>query len=397
MNDLLYVWVYPQEEQKPVLCGVLELLQGRRCLFSYDASWLAHPKAFALCPDMALRAGVIEPPASLDLHPIFEDAGPDRWGKNIINKVFNPQRRSPIEYLELAGEDRIGALGFSRSDLEYQIPDEQAFYAADLPDLIRAANALVAQMPIDADLRRLLRPGATAGGARPKAIIKHNNEDWIAKFPAEGDECDACAVEHASLRLASLCGIEVPESQLVEIGSQNVLLIKRFDRERNSRVHFASARSILIAEGIAEGTMGYADLADSARRLSSAPTSDCHQLFRRMTLNVLIENTDDHEKNHAFLYQNGHWRLSPAYDIQPQLQGIGYHQLRIGKEGHAPTLSNVLSESNRFLLKRDAAAHIVDDIVKQTREWQGVFANEGVSQHDIDLCANYVMRPALFS
>jgi serine/threonine-protein kinase HipA len=397
MNDVLYVWIYPPEEPAPVLCGVLELVQGRRCLFSYAAAWVAYPKAFALSPDMPLRPGVIEPPGGLDLHPIFEDAGPDRWGKNIINKVFNPQRRSPLEYLALAGEDRIGTLGFSRSASVYQSADEQAFGATDLPDLLRAADALSAQVPMDDALRRLLRPGASAGGARPKAIIRHHNEDWIAKFPSPDDECDVCALEHASLRLAALCGIAVPASQLVKIGNRNALLVKRFDRAQDHRIHFASARTMLIAEGLAEDAMGYADLADVARRLSSLPKEDCHQLFRRMTFNVLIENTDDHNKNHAFLYQGGQWRLAPAYDIQPQLLGIDYHQLRIGKDGYAPTLANVLSEASRFLLKRDEAAAVVADIVQQVRAWQTVFAQAGVSQVDIDLCANYVLRPALFS
>jgi len=396
MNDQLYVWVYPEGEQRPVLCGLLELLNGRRCLFSYDSSWLAHSKRFALSPDMSLHAGVIEPPAGLDLHPIFDDAGPDRWGRNVINKIFNPQRRSPIEYLELAGENRIGALGFSQSNLAYKVLSEQAFSSVDLPDLMHAAKALNSQMPINEDLLRLLRPGSSAGGARPKAIIKHNDEDWIAKFPAVGDECDVSAIENASMRLASRCGIDVPDSQLIKVGAENVLLIKRFDRENNHRIHFASARTMLIAEGIKEEEMGYSDLADLARRLSIEPKRDCEQLFRRMLLNVLIENTDDHDKNHAFIYKNGDWRLSPAYDFQPQLQGIGYHQLRIGKEGHVPTISNVLSEASRFLLRPEEAEKIIEEIVAISRDWQAIFANEGVSPYNIELCASYVLRPSLF-
>ena len=186
-------------------------------------------------------------------------------------------------------------------------------------------------------------------------------------------------------RFPNQCVIAVAKSQL----------IKRFDRNGPYRLHFASARTMLIAEGINESTMGYPDLADVARRLSWDPKRDCEQLFRRMLLNILIENTDDHEKNHAFLYQKKSWRLSPAYDFQPQLLGIGYHQLRIGKQGHVPAVSNALSEANRFLLKAVAAEKITAEILEQCRQWKTVFSNAGVTQPTIDLCANYVLKPSL--
>src|SRR5260363_289509 len=147
-------------------------------------------KRIALSPDLPLKAGQFEPPAGLDLHPVFEDAGPDRWGRQIIDKVFQLPRRSPIDYLATAGEDRIGALGFSSSPDDYVVAKEQAFQAADLADLLRAAQALEHHMPINDEMRRLLRPGASAGGARLKAIIQDRQRHWIAKFPAEGDIAD---------------------------------------------------------------------------------------------------------------------------------------------------------------------------------------------------------------
>jgi len=396
MNDHLFVWIYPAGGHSPVLCGALELLQGRRCLFSYDPSWLERVDAFALSPDLPLQAGVYEPPDRFDIHPVFEDAGPDRWGKNIINKVFNPQRRSPLEYLELAGENRIGALGFSRSASEYDVAVGASFHRVDLPDLIRASESLSLQMPINDDLRRLLRPGSSAGGARPKSVIKHNNEDWIAKFPSAEDECDVCAIEHASLLLAKMCGIRVADSELLKVGDRNVLLVKRFDRENDGRVHFASARTLLIADGVKEGLMGYADMADIARRLSSSPKENCHELFRRMVFNVLIENADDHEKNHAFLYRQGEWELSPAYDVLPQRQGLGFHQMRIGKDGNVAKIRNLLSECDRFLLRPVEAKFIVKDMYGHIAQWREVFAQAEVSVRDIDLCARYVLGDSIF-
>ena len=395
-EDILHAWIYPKGATVPVLCGTIELLQGRRCIFSYADSWRSHDQAFALAPDMPLRSGIIEPSLGLDLHPVFDDAGPDRWGKNIINKVFNPRRRSPLEYLERAGEDRIGALGFSRSAERYEVLEEQSFQVADLPDLMRAARALSVQAPIDQELRQLLRPGASAGGARPKAVIRDEGEAWIAKFPTPDDEVDNCAIEHASLRLAATCGIQVPESRLVGVGDRNVLLVKRFDRGLAGRLHLVSARTMLIAAGIAEEDMGYADLADIVRRFASAPNETCHELFRRMVVNILIDNTDDHAKNHAFLYRDGLWHLSPAYDLHPQMLNIGYQQMRVGKHGHEPTLENALSDSARFLLKRGEAADLIAKLTQHLAKWRDVFAQAGVKPRDIDVCSHHMLRDRCF-
>ncbi len=391
-DNILHVWIYPPGVAAPILCGTIELLQGRRCHFTYADGWLNHGQAFALAPDMPLRTGVIEPSLGLDLHPIFDDAGPDRWGRNIINKVFNPRRRSPLEYLERAGEDRIGALGFSRSAERYAVHDEQSFQVADLPELMRAANALSLQAPIDEELRRLLRPGASAGGARPKAIIRDRGDAWIAKFPAPGDESDVCAIEHATLKLAASCGITAAESRLVEIDGRNVLLVKRFDREQSGRLHFASARTMLIASGVPEEEMGYGDLADAIRRMASTPKDACRELFRRMAMNVLIDNTDDHAKNHSFLHRDGLWRLSPAYDMQPQLLNIGYQQMKVGKCGYESTLDNVLSDCSRFLLKPEDAVDAVEEMAGRLAEWPKVFESAGVRQRDIDICAQYILN-----
>ena len=390
MENVLYVWIYPEASRVPVLCGELALLQGRRCVFSYHASWLAHPTAFALAPDMPLRQGIIEAPAGLELHPVFEDAGPDRWGKNIINKVFNPQRRSVLDYLELAGDERIGALAFSRSASQYQPPPEQRFYATNFPDLLQAAHALQNALPMDERLCHWLKPGSSAGGAHPKAVLWYRDAAWLAKFPSLEDDCDVCAVEHASLRLAALCGLDVPDSELLQIGKKRVLMVKRFDREGAMRVHYASARTMLIAQGIAQADMAYGDLADVIRQLSEQPVQDCHQLFRRMVLNVLLENTDDHAKNHAFLWCRGRWCLSPVFDIQPQRQGIGYHSLRIGKLGYEPSLENIRSEAARFMLLPGQAEQVLDEMRACCTQWRALFAQHGVSQRDIDFCGRYV-------
>lgn len=391
MNDSLHVWVYLPRALEPVACGMLELVGGRMCRFAYAREWLERDDAIELSPDLPLRAGAFEPPSGHDIHPIFEDAGPDRWGRRIIEKAFNLRRRTEIDYLALAGEDRVGALAFSASGTEYVPSNEQALHRADLQALLSAAQALERREDISDDMRRLLRPGTSAGGARPKAIIEDQGRRWIAKFPAEGDTIDVCAVEHACLRLAQSCGIAVPDSMLVQVRGQRVLLVERFDRDRDgARHHFCSAKTLLLAEGIEAKDAAYSDLATSARRFSSVPTRDAHEIFRRMAFNVLMENTDDHEKNHAFLWASGRWNLAPAYDIQPQLQNIGYQQLIVGRDGYEPSIQNVLSDCGRFMLSDEEAIAQLSTILDRVSGWPDVFESEGVSAGDIAQCEQYV-------
>ncbi|SAK79634.1 putative protein related to capsule biosynthesis enzyme-like protein [Caballeronia hypogeia] len=392
MKTELHIWIYPPGELAPQHCGALDLIGGRRCLFSYAESWLSDRRAFPLSPDLPLRSGAFEPEKGLDLHPIFEDAGPDRWGRRVIDTAFRPERKSPIDYLALAGEDRIGALGFSWSAENYETPKDQAFYAADLEALVSAAHAIEAHLPIDERLRRLLQPGRSVGGARPKAIIQDEGRYWIAKFPAEGDEVDVSAVEHASLRLAQACGIEVPDSRLVALRGKSVLIVERFDRDRSgARRHFASAKTLLVAEGHDIENVAYGDVAEVARRFSPDPRVDSRQLFRRMVFNVLMENTDDHEKNHAFLNDNGKWKLSPAYDLQPQLQGIGYQQLIVGAQAHEPSIENALSHAGRFMLTSAEANAEVEHMLVVLSRWPEAFRQAGVSERDIDACQRFVL------
>lgn len=391
-NTDLHVWIYPPHSDEPVLCGTLELVGGRLCRFEYARSWLDRKGAFELSPDLPLRAGSFEPPAGTNIHPVFEDAGPDRWGRQIIDKVFKLRRRSEIDYLAVAGEDRIGALGFSLDAARYQVTREQALHQADLSALLRAAKAVERRQPIDEEMRRLLRPAASAGGARPKAIIEDENRYWLAKFPAEGDSVDVCAIEHASLRLARDCGIEVPESRLLDVGGRHVLLVERFDRdEAHARTHFASARTLLMAQGIKIPDAAYSDIADTVRRYSATPKADAHEIFRRMIFNVAMENTDDHEKNHALLNKDGKWLLAPAYDLQPQLQGIHYQQLKVGRFDHEPSARNIMSDCGRFMLNEKEASAEFAKMLRVLGEWPERFAAAGVQEVDIDACREYLL------
>ena len=392
MIDRLAVWIYPPDQHEPARCGTLTLVGGRVHLFEYDRTWLSRKDAFVLSPDLPLHWGVIESGMGRAIHPIFEDAGPDKWGRSVIDKVFNLSRVAEMDYLACAGEDRIGAMGFSWDEARYVAINERPFEARDIEDLMRAARAMQNREPIDERMKRLLRPGTSAGGARPKAVIRDEGRSWIAKFPAEGDAVDVCAIEHASLQLARLSGISVPITKLVEVTlGKHAVLVERFDRAPNeTRRHFASARTMLLAQGIRPDGAAYSDIAATARRFSLNPRDDAHEVFRRMVFNILMENTDDHDKNHGFLMMDGGWCLAPAYDMQPQLHGLGVQQLRVGNLGYESSLENAVSDCGRFMLSEPDAREIVEKMLAILESWPQVYREHGVSELDIEHCQRFV-------
>jgi len=393
----LYVWIYLPVAEKPVPCGILSLLPGnRKASFRYLTEYVNNPGAFALSPDLPLREIEFMPPQEDALHPVFDDAGPDKWGRRVIDREENPSRRSEIDYLWYSGEDRVGALAFSSSAERYEPHSmSNAFHTDQLSDLLEAARCLELNLPLDDKFRRLLKQGTSLGGMRPKTILEHNGQAWIAKFPSIEDTFDVCAMEHASLELARKCGIIAPESRLVSVGKMRVLLVERFDRVPGGRIPYLSARSMMIAEGYKKDEFSYSALAEITRRYSREPKQDCLQLFRRMVFNILLDNTDDHEKNHGFLYDGSSWNLAPAFDVSPQLQGLGYQQMNAGRDGMTSSMGNALSECEIFGLSKMEACRECEVILEKMRLWQEIFAHAGVSQEDIEKASRFVLREGI--
>ena len=237
--------------------------------------------------------------------------------------------------------------------------------------------------------KRLVRPGASLGGARPKSLITLDDEAWLVKF-SEGEDIDTPLIEHATMELARACGIEVATTRALPIGSGHAVAIKRFDRNGPMRVHVVSAHVALRAAGEAPG---YPQLAQLLRRV--APAEDIRsqqaQLFRRMVFNILMDNTDDHGKNHALLRQSdGHYRLSPAFNVVPSAQGLGYQAMVIGDLATESTLVNALSHARQFGLKPDAAHAVLGEVASGVVGWKVAFAAKGVSNSDIELLAQFI-------
>jgi len=250
--------------------------------------------------------------------------------------------------------------------------------------------------PIASAQQRLISPGATLGGARPKALLDIDGEQWVVKF-SDGDAIDTPLIEHASMTLAAQARIRVAQTRPIRLVHGHAVAIKRFDRAGGRRLHALSANVALKA---AAEHLGYPELAQLLRRRGhaggGANVSQMHELFRRMVFNILIDNTDDHEKNHVLLVNDAQqYELSPAFDVLPSGQALGYQQMRVGEDEADSTLVNAMSMSAQFSLKKDEAAAQVREVVRVVDGWKQHFAAAGVSRRDVAMLGEQVDRDFL--
>lgn len=181
----------------------------------------------------------------------------------------------------------------------------------------------------------------------------------------------------------------------VEAGEPVAERLRRFDRAGGARLHALSAHVALRAAGQAQG---YPELALLLRRRGPADAIEAQgeELFRRMVFNILIDNTDDHEKNHALVLDTAqrYW-LAPAFDVLPSGQALGYQQMRVGRDGAVSTLANALSEHRSFAITRPRAEQVVAEVAQVVSGWQAHFKKAGVGRHDLALLAQQIDRPFL--
>lgn len=389
-QDSMSLW-WLGDPVAPVRIGTLSLQDQRRKVgLIYDPAWLAAPPGFALSEDLPLHAGLKIPAERDTAAGAVDDARPDQWGERVIRLIERPARLSLLEYLYFAGDDRFGALGVSlQADAYAPAPTAAMPTFAGLADMYQAVQRVMAGEALSERQRRLLQPGVSMGGARPKSLMQMDGTSWVVKFSERG-ELDSPLIEHASLQLARRCGIHTAETQALPLPQGHAVAIQRFDRIGAKRLHVLSAHVALRAAG--EG-MGYPELAQLMRRWAHPEQVRVQQqeLFRRMVFNILIDNTDDHEKNHALVRgDDGFYALSPAFDVLPAAQGLGYQQMRVGAQGHEASIDNALSEVHAFGLTQDAARQTVTAIASQVAQWKSVFKSLGVRDADMDMLAQYL-------
>lgn len=408
--DDLYLWYLG--DPTPRYVGALKLVAaGKGVSLHYGPEWLAN--GFALSEDLPLVDTEILPPGRLSTHApravgAVDDARPDRWGEKVIRFIDKPQRLSLMEFLYYAGDDRFGALGVSTSDSDY-IPRT----GGPLPRLtqVQALSEVVAKIEAGEALthleaRIIERGGSPLGGAKPKALIEIDGEQWVIKF-FNNEYVDAPLIEHATMTLAARAGITVAQTQVIHLAASNAIAIRRFDRVNGHRIHCISAGTAIRAATPVgdEPDMGYPQLARILRRIGVSRgdvyLSDAQELFRRMVFNILVDNTDDHEKNHALLVieptANGRLKLAPAYDVLPTNSGQGFQEFICGSDGHASTLSNAMSQCEAFGLSPAQAAAQVAQVIEVVNTWKTHFASIGVSTSDIQSLAERIDGDELLS
>jgi serine/threonine-protein kinase HipA len=403
MTSDVFVYVVLPGQASFVTAGRFELstdrLNNPRGRFVYGRRYLERADAVPIDPiELNLDARTFETLRLRGLFGALRDAGPDYWGRRIIERHAGVAALGELDYLLQSPDDRAGALGFGLN-VEPPAPKRQFNRTMELARLQELADALLREEidPASRDsiqAQDLLLLGTSMGGARPKAVVEDDGVLWIAKFNRPDDRWNQARVEHAMLRLAQECGLRVAHSRIVQIGARDVLLVRRFDREPGEegyrRARMLSALTLLRAgdSHLDRDRWSYLLLVEELRRLCADPKADARELFKRAAFNALISNADDHPRNHAVIAPAHAWQLSPAYDLVP-MPLLSEEQrdlaMTVGDLGRRASAQNLVSQCARFLLTPAEAGKLIDDMEAIVRaRWYELSRREGVSERDCE-------------
>jgi serine/threonine-protein kinase HipA len=349
----LYVYIYlPGDGWTPA--GLLQYEEAGRLSFSsfrYGIKYLERPNAISIDPiQLPLVNQTFTTPDGFSLFNGIRDAGPDRWGRYLLDKEF-ARSLTEAQYVAATSPDRAGALAFSDSpNGEPQMLRPKGFQKMSLRrfDLAFCVGAIQdTEKPEQTErLKEYLKYGPSLGGARPKATVTWNGKPYVAKFSLSMDHRNEPLVEFATMMLANKCGLHVPRIDKTEVGDRSVYLIERFDRDsKENPIPFVSGLTITGVHESDYGAWSYHSLVDAIVKFSPKPQEDLEELFRRMVFNILVYNKDDHLRNFGFLHTGkDRWQLSPLYDVVPATVSSETYALAmtIGKEGKKASITNAL-------------------------------------------------------
>lgn len=389
-----FVWIWLPEAFEPVVAGRLYQV-GDLLNFNYGRSYLAREDAIPLyLPELPLRPGEIEPDAGLDVAGAIDDASPDAWGQRVIMRHLigaradraDPAQLGRLTYFLESGSDRIGALDFQTSPDHYR---PRAKSQATLEQLMLAAADFDAGKPLAPALDHALLHGSSVGGARPKALLDAGERKLIAKFSSSTDPFPIVKGEFVAMELARRVGLTVASVQLEQVLGRDVLLVERFDRgprDPRARRAMVSALTMLGLGELSAGHANYAELAQIVRARFRRARATNHELFSRITFNILVGNTDDHARNHAAFWDGEMLELTPAFDICPQARNVGETSqgMAIGPGGfRLSLLRGCVEAAASYQLNEAEARAIIDhqvDVIES--QWEAVADAAALSQPD---------------
>jgi len=263
---------------------------------------------------------------------------------------------------------------------------------ATLDELLRSAERVEKGIPLQPDLDKALQHGSSLGGARPKALITADDRKFIAKFSTSTDLYNVVKAEFIAMRLAGLVGLNAASVKLTKALGKDVLLIERFDREKESqgwlRKPIVSALTLFGLDEMMAKYASYQDLAEIIRHRFTNPTGALRELFGRIVFNILCGNTDDHARNHAAFWDGKNLTLTPAYDVcpQPRTGNEASQAMLILGDNRMSQLSVCLAAAPNFLLDTDRSKDIIKHQVEVIRKnWNGVCDEAQLTEADRQL------------
>jgi serine/threonine-protein kinase HipA len=406
-----FVYITLPGETSPVTAGKFVLGNNARGdalgQFVYRGKYLDDKRAVEIDPvELKLSKNTYETALLNGVFGALRDAGPDYWGRRVNEKHAGKPKLGELDYLLESPDDRAGALGFGLN-VDPPAPQRKFNQTIDLGKLQGLADALVKDdLPNDPQAQQvqdLMLLGTSMGGARPKAVVQDDDALWVAKFNRVDDRWNNTRVEHAMLRLARECGLTTAESRIETVGGKDVLLVKRFDREKTAkgyaRARMVSGLTILREDEAPEARQNWSYLiqVEQLRKIVEEPKKDAKELFRRVCFNALISNTDDHPRNHAIIAKEKSWKLSPTYDLTPSTPVSTERRdlaLDCGDQGRYANANNILSQHARFLLDRGDAEKIVNDMRAQVEAtWYETLRASGVSEKDAETIRGAFVYP----
>lgn len=406
------IFVYDDfSSEEPLLMGTffVNIIRGEESYsFEYDKGWLEKTgMSLILDPELMPYFGR-QYSSSNNIFGIFADASPDRWGRVLMNKRERiladkegrkPQKLYGSDYLlGVYDKTRMGGIRFKASldgpflsgDIETPVP---------LWTTLRTLEEASRNFENDENglsekwLSQLINPGSSLGGARPKATVADTNGNlWIAKFPSKNDENDTGAWEMVVHELAKICGLNVPEARLEKFSSYgSTFLTKRFDRNGEKRIHYASVMTLLGKTDGASAADGssYLDIASFIKSYGARPKEDLLELWKRVVFNMAVTNTDDHLRNHAFILTDKGWILSPLFDVNPVPFGDEL-SLNVNEDDNRINVELAIKTAVKFGIKESEAEKYAEEILIKVRDnWEKIALYYKLTRSQIEN-----MRPA---